>query len=120
MFTIRHVDGDVDNLYSADRVTFFDPSLTPVSGARYTPENPGVIGALELRNADNIFIAGLWGGMAYVMNDTGATVARYDLPPAPTPTPRKAPIIGGNEGGTLTGGTITLRNFDTPGGHGVA
>lgn len=84
MFTIRHVDGTVDNLYQADRVTFFDPSIPSVAGTRYTPENPGVIGALELRNFPDTFVAGLWGGMAYVMNSAGATVARYDLPPDPT------------------------------------
>jgi hypothetical protein len=79
MFTIRHVDGTVDNLYQADRVTFFDPTNT----AGIVPQNPGVIGALELRNYPDTFIAGLWGGMAYVMNEKGATVARYDLPPNP-------------------------------------
>ncbi len=79
MFTIRHIDNTVDNLYAADRVTFFDPR--DVAGN--TPTNPGVLGALELRDNDGVFITGLWGGMAYVMNDRGSTVARYDLPSAP-------------------------------------
>jgi hypothetical protein len=87
MFTIRHVDGTVDNLYQADRVTFFDH---PTNTTNIIPEPHSVIGALELRNFPDTFIAGLWGGMAYVMNDQGATVARYDLPFEPAP--RKAPL----------------------------
>jgi hypothetical protein len=86
MFTIRHVDGTVDNLYQADRVTFFDPSryAGPTDPSLYVPTDPGVMGALELRTYPDTFVAGLWGGMAYVMNSAGATVARYDLPPDPT------------------------------------
>lgn len=72
MFTVKHIDHSVtppvENLYHGERVTFH-----PDAGNQ---------GALEIRNGD-AFIAGLWGGMAYVMNDHGKTVARYDLPPAP-------------------------------------
>lgn len=93
MFTIRHVDGTVDNLYQADRVTFFDPTRYSTPGVPPTvPQDPGVIGALELRNFPDTFVAGLWGGMAYVMNGSGATVARYDLPPAPTPRKSALPL----------------------------
>ena len=78
MFTVRHIENGVDNLYQAERVTFFDPR----NGSTEAPDNPTLLGALELRNGDT-FITGLWGGMAYVMNEHGSTVARYDLPQHP-------------------------------------
>jgi hypothetical protein len=90
MFTIRHVDGTVDNIYSADRVTFCDPSRHTTPGtATGDRKAPALLGALELRNFPDTFVAGLWGGMAYVMNETGATVARYDLPPDPRVLPAR-------------------------------
>jgi hypothetical protein len=94
MFTIRHVDGTVDNLYQADRVTFFDPTRYSTPGtATGDTKGPALLGALELRTFPDTFVAGLWGGMAYVMNSSGATVARYDLPPDPV-TSNSAGRIG--------------------------
>jgi hypothetical protein len=57
----------IENLYEASNVVFCD--------------SPDDMGALQLRDGDT-FIAGLFGGVAYVMNDHGKTVARYDLPEA--------------------------------------
>lgn len=77
MFTVKHIthhkpiNGDgysVEKLYEAGEVVF-------------GPQEHDM-GYLQLRNGDT-FIAGLFGGMAYVMNDHGKTVARYDLPERP-------------------------------------
>lgn len=80
MFTIKHVihvtpltrvgqptnaPYSIEKLYEASDVVF-----CPVEHE---------MGYLQLRDRDT-FIAGLFGGMAYVMNDHGKTVARYDLP----------------------------------------
>jgi hypothetical protein len=80
MFTIKHVihvtrlsppghpahaPHPIEKLYEASDVVF-----CPVAHE---------MGYLQLRDRDT-FIAGLFGGMAYVMNDHGKTVARYDLP----------------------------------------
>lgn len=79
MFTVKHIDHSVtppvENLYHGERVTFH-----PDAGNQ---------GALEIRNGDT-FVAGLWGGMAYVMNDAGKTVARYDLPADPHVLPARS------------------------------
>lgn len=76
MFTIKHItlhkssainvpSYNVEKLYEAAEVVFC------------TEEHE--MGYLQLRSGET-FIAGLSGGMAYVMNDHGKTVARYDLP----------------------------------------
>jgi hypothetical protein len=65
----------VENIYECERVTRCDK---------------GVFGALELRTGDSL-VVGLWGGAAYVMNNEGATVARYELPEQPADTPLKPP-----------------------------
>lgn len=109
MFTIRHVDGSVDNLYQADRVTFFDPTRYSTPGtATGEIKSPALLGALELRSFPDTFVAGLWGGMAYVMNANGATVARYDLPPDPTRL-ASAGIIGPNDAASVVGSKLPKR-----------
>lgn len=78
MFTIKHIlppqgDGshpipNIENLYQGERITFH-----PCEGN---------LGALEIRTGETV-IACLWGGYAYVMNEAGKTVSRFDLPPSP-------------------------------------
>lgn len=81
MFTVKHILSaedsrsagsgpmpNIENLYQGERITFH-----PVEGN---------LGALEIRTGDTV-IACLWGGMAYVMNEHGKTVSRFDLPDMP-------------------------------------
>ena len=81
MFTIKHIlfaePGQtasaaqpsppyrIEKLYEAAEVTFCAEEHD--------------MGYLQLRDGET-FIAGLFGGMAYVMNDHGKTIARYDIP----------------------------------------
>lgn len=82
MFTVKHITWhapsqinaapdqpseayQVEKLYEAGEITF-------------CPEEHDM-GYLQLRNGDT-FIAGLFGGIAYVMNDHGKTISRYDIP----------------------------------------
>ena len=75
MLTVKHIfhrdetGPHVENLYECGNVHFCG-------------DTPSHIGALELRTGDteNAVVAGLWGGVAYVMNEAGKTIARYDLP----------------------------------------
>jgi hypothetical protein len=79
MFTIKHVihvtrlmpPGQPADIYPIEK-------LYEASDVVFCPEEHEM-GYLQLRDRDT-FIAGLFGGMAYVMNDHGKTVARYDLP----------------------------------------
>jgi hypothetical protein len=86
-FTVTHVHsgGLVTDLYQCDKVSFI---------SRAGVLNP-CMGALELRDHDDVFVAGLWDGTAYVSNDGGKTVARYDLPPSPTSSPRVLEPVNG-------------------------
>ncbi|MES0207914.1 hypothetical protein NKJ93_02290 [Mesorhizobium sp. M0028] len=81
MFTVKHIDHSVippiEHLYQGERITHH-----PVAGN---------LGALEIRVGDT-FIAGLWGGTVYVMNEAGRTVSRFDLPPEPPRGVRSAPL----------------------------
>lgn len=73
MFTVKHTASDyIEHLYTATEV-------------RYTPSLPVVMPGQE-RIPETVWLAGgdagympLTGGRIYVMNDHGATVAKYDL-----------------------------------------
>ncbi|MEV5407107.1 hypothetical protein AB0L20_31820, partial [Streptomyces albidoflavus] len=73
MFTVKHItdggsltsEGRVENLYYGDKITFSPDAIC--------------FGPLEIRLGETL-VTSLWGGMAYVMNPEGKTVARYDLP----------------------------------------
>lgn len=72
MLTVKHIvagsDADrVEKIYYGDTTTF----------CRDDP-----MGALQIRT-HTAFVAGLWGGRAYVMNPEGKTVAQYFLPDQP-------------------------------------
>lgn len=83
MFTIKHVI-HVTPIAAVGRPInppYVIEKLYEASDVVFCPEEHDM-GYLQLRDRDT-FIAGLFGGMAYVMNDHGKTVARYDLPEAP-------------------------------------
>lgn len=76
MFTVKHI-------FQADETGPHVENLYQASDVQFTPDIPPdqSLGALQLRSGD-VFVAGLWGGVAYVMNEAGKTVARYELPKA--------------------------------------
>lgn len=80
MFTIKHII-HVPRLSPPGQPSYPPypiEKLYEASDVVFCPEEHDM-GYLQLRDGDT-FIAGLFGGMAYVMNDHGKTVARYDLP----------------------------------------
>ncbi|UVC14720.1 hypothetical protein [Mesorhizobium onobrychidis] len=71
MFTVKHVQNagvgqPIENLYEGDRITVH-PAI-------------GNLGSLEIRMGEDTVVAALWGGIAYVMNSHGKTVAVHHLP----------------------------------------
>ncbi|RUV65215.1 MAG: hypothetical protein E5X35_11550 [Mesorhizobium sp.] len=71
MFTVKHVQNagvgqPIENLYEGDRITVHP--------------DQGNLGALEIRMGEDTVVAALWGGVAYVMNSHGKTVAVHHLP----------------------------------------
>lgn len=80
MFTIKHVIHitPASPPGHPNHPTYPIEKLYEASDVVFCPEEHDM-GYLQLRDRDT-FIAGLFGGVAYVMNDHGKTVARYDLP----------------------------------------
>lgn len=68
-YSVKHVTGKGENRVEA---------LYTGKQVRFTPGDDYDFAPLEIRS-DGVLIAGLWGGTAYVMNETGKTIDVYKL-----------------------------------------
>ena len=75
MFVVRHNCDGIDRFYEAESVEYFGPH------AAIGPH--GLHLKKDVEPPRDGTIAVLLGGTAYVMNEQGATVAKYALPDAP-------------------------------------
>lgn len=71
MFTVRHDCNGNSSIYEAFRVRLNGPQRGEKSSVELEPEH------------NDVPVSILAGGTVYVMNETGATVARYELQPLP-------------------------------------
>jgi len=76
MFTIKHINAaGIEELYSSTKCRFHPKGLC--NGTALNSESSGII------HLDGVTT--LHGGTVFVMNETGKTVARYDLGASPVP-----------------------------------
>lgn len=81
MLTVKHIRHDgAETIDSAERVIFYAPE-----GMDSTP-TPHVGGSITAVNRGGIE-AEWFSGTVYVMNERGATIAKYDMGGGPAPRP---------------------------------
>jgi hypothetical protein len=75
MFTIKHITDKREDIYSAERVTFYSNS----EDVAMSFTNIGLKEAVTLLDGDDTAICDLCRGTVYVMNANGSTVAKYEM-----------------------------------------
>jgi hypothetical protein len=75
MFTIKHITDKREDIYSAERVTFYSNS----EDVAMSFTDIGLKEAVTLLDGDDKAICDLCRGTVYVMNANGSTVAKYEM-----------------------------------------
>ena len=75
MFTIKHITDKREDIYSAERVTFYSNS----EDVAMSFKSIGLKEAVTLFDGNDKAICDLCRGTVYVMNNHGSTVAKYDM-----------------------------------------
>jgi hypothetical protein len=82
MFTVKHITNTYEEfLYTAETTNYVPASAKGVGNAQSGPA-PVYADSVWLRGSDRDNTFEITGGRVYVMNEQGATVAKYDLEPA--------------------------------------
>ena len=76
MFTIKHILGNMELLYSGERVVFYSNSEDV---ALFSEKNLTLKEGLTIVDGDDKVLHELRHGRVYVMNANGSTVAKYEM-----------------------------------------
>ena len=76
MFTIKHITDKREDIYSAERVTFYSNSEDV---ALFSEKNLALKEGLTIVDGDDKVLHELRHGRVYVMNANGSTVAKYEM-----------------------------------------
>jgi hypothetical protein len=76
MFTIKHILGNLELLYSGERVVFYSNGEDV---ALFSEKNLVLKEGLTIVDGDNKVLHELRHGRVYVMNANGSTVAKYEM-----------------------------------------
>ena len=75
MFTIKHITDEREDIYSAERVTFYSNS----EDVAMSFTNIALKEAVTLLDGEGKTLCDLCRGTVYVMNANGSTVAKYSM-----------------------------------------
>lgn len=78
MLSVKHIGGGIETIYLAQEAQFVPSEEAAKCFTRSPIEAATEDGCVNIIRENGIML-GLVGGMVYVMNDTGKTVAKYDL-----------------------------------------